>query len=149
MRVKNPVEKRTQMETSEFLFTPDLSEAVESTPVPPGIYTARVTSLEKRVSKTESATPYIKWELTLFGCEGELTKHNNWKVYTNTMLAGKGTGILKSFYKACTKEEIPDGAINWALLVGSEVQVTLREGQPYNGEPSKYPEVASVKPITQ
>lgn len=134
---------------NKWLITPDLSEAVESTPIPPGVYTARVTGLEDMVGKNAPFTPYIKWELTLFGCEGELAKHNNWKVYTNTMLAGKGAGMLKTFYKACKKEEFAGGAFDFSTLVGSEVQVTLAEGQPYNGEPSKYPEVKRVSPITQ
>lgn len=134
---------------NQWLITPDLSEAVELTPVPPGTYSARVTGLEAKNSKAIPSTPYIKWELTLFGAEGELAKFNNWKVYTNTMLAGKGAGMLKSFYKACKKEEFAGGAFDFSTLVGSEIQVTLAEGQPYNGEPSKYPEVKRVSPITQ
>lgn len=133
---------------SQWLITPDLSEAVElsDAQIPPGVYKARVTGMEKKVSKTDAATPYIKWELTIFGAEGDLSRFNNWKVYTNTMLAGKGTGILKAFYKACTGQEIT-GQVDFSLLHGSEVQVTLVEGQPYNGQPSKFPEVKKVEQL--
>lgn len=138
------------METNEWLITPDLSEAVEfdaDAQVPPGIYKARVTGLEKKKSKAD--TSYIKWTLSIFGAEGDLAKYNNWKVYTNTMLSGPGAGMLKSFYTACTKQDFPGGAFDWSLLVNSEVEVTLVEGKPYNGQPSKFPEVKAVKPITQ
>jgi hypothetical protein len=139
---------QTNDDGSQWLITPDLSEAVEMSDaqIPPGVYKARVVGMEKRVSKTEAATQYIKWELAIFGAEGDLARFNNWKVYTNTMLSGKGTGILKAFYKACTGQELI-GQVNFGLLHGSEVQVTLVEGQPYNGQPSKFPEVKKVEAI--
>ena len=137
-------------DADQWLLTPDLSEAVEMTEgvLPPGIYKARVTGMEKKESKSIPSTPYIKWTLTIFGAEGELTKYNNWKVYHNTMLSGKGTGITKAFVKACTGQEL-EGAFNFALLHGAELQVTLKEGQPYNGAPAKFPEVARVEQIQQ
>lgn len=140
----------TTNDDSQWLLTPDLSEATEMGDVvlPPGVYKARVTGMEKKDSKSIPSTPYIKWTLTIFGAEGELTKYNNWKVYHNTMLSGKGTGITKAFVKACTGQEL-EGAFNFALLHGAELQVTLREGQPYNGAPAKFPEVARVEQIQQ
>lgn len=138
-----------QTEETNWLLTPDLSEATEMADgvLPPGVYKARVTAMEKKTSKNiESPTPYIKWTLTIFGAEGELSKYNNWKVYHNTMLAGKGTGITKAFVKACTGQEL-EGAFNFALLHGAELQVTLAEGKPYNGEPAKFPEVKKVEQI--
>lgn len=140
----------TTNDADQWLLTPDLSEATElgDGVLPPGVYKARVTGMEKKESKSIPSTPYIKWTLTIFGAEGELTKYNNWKVYHNTMLSGKGTGITKQFVKACTGQEL-EGAFNFALLHGAELQVTLKEGKPYNGEPAKFPEVAKVEQIAQ
>jgi hypothetical protein len=136
-----------QTTNNPWLITPDLSEAVETGgQVTPGIYTARVATPELKTSK--DGNQYIKWTLEIFGAEGELSKFNKWKVYYNTMLSGKGAGMLKGFYKACTGTEFPGGAFDWSLLVGSEIEITLVEGKPYNGEPSKYPEVKAVKQIT-
>lgn len=136
------------MNTSEnqFLITPDLSEAVESTGIPAGTYSARVSGLE--VKKTKDLTgQYIRWEMTVFGAEGALKNWNGWRINYNTMTSGKGAGMLKSFFKACTGQELT-GAYDFQLLVGSEVQVTVVEGKNQDGTPSKYPEVKSVKPIT-
>lgn len=137
-------------DTDQWLLTPDLSEATElgDGVMPPGVYKARVTGMEKKESKNIPSTPYIKWTLTIFGAEGELTKYNNWKVYHNTMLSGKGTGITKAFVKACTGQEL-EGAFNFALLNGAELQITVAEGKPYNGEPAKFPEVKKVEQIQQ
>ncbi len=142
-------------DAEQWLLTPDLSEATEMSDgaLPPGVYKARVTGMEKLRSKGNPSTgslpaDYIKWTLTIFGAEGELSKYNNWKVYHNTMLSGKGTGITKAFVKACTGQEL-EGAFNFALLHGAELQVTLKEGQPYNGAPAKFPEVARVEQISQ
>ena len=134
-------------EASKFLITPDLSEAVEMGAIPPGIYTARVTGIDLKNSKSGSGQ-YFQWELTLFGSEGELSKFNNWKVTHRTMTSGKGAGMLKSFYKACTHNEL-EGQVDFGLLIGSEVQVTLVEGKAQDGSPSNFPEVKAVKPIVQ
>lgn len=128
-----------------FLITPDLSEAVETTGVVPGVYSARVTDLELKVSK--AGGQYIKWTLTIFGAEGELTRFNNHKVWYNTMLSGKGAGMLKGFYKACKNKDFAGGAFNWSTLTGSEVSVTLVEGKDQQGQPSGYPEVKAIKPL--
>lgn len=133
-------------EASKFLITPDLSEAVESGSIPAGTYSARITGLELRDTKDMSAK-YIRWELTIFGAEGALKNWNNWRVNYNTMTSGKGAGMLKTFFKACTGNELT-GAFDFQLLVGSEVQITLVEGKMQDGSPSKYPEVKSVKPVT-
>ncbi len=132
--------------TSQFLIAPDLSEAVELGGIPAGIYSARVTGVELRDTKDFSAK-YLRWELAVFGAEGELSKYNNWKVRYNTMTSGKGAGMLKGFYKACKKEDFTGGAFDWSTLIGSEVQITLVQGKNQDGSPSDYPEVKAVKPI--
>jgi hypothetical protein len=136
------------MEASQFLITPDLTEAVELSGIPAGIYSARVTGIQYKASKANPNAFYFQWELTVFGAEGELTKFNNWKVTHRTMTSGKGAGMLKTFHKACTGTELT-GSFDFGLLVGSEVQVTLVEGKNADGTPSGYPEVKSVKSIMQ
>jgi hypothetical protein len=133
------------MNSQNFLITPDLSEAVEQTAVVPGIYSVRVTDLELKTSK--AGGQYIKWTMTIFGAEGELTRFNNHKVWYNTMLSGKGAGMLKGFYKACKSEDFAGGAFDWSTLVGSEVSATLVEGKDQQGQPSGYPEVKALKSI--
>lgn len=144
------------MNTDQWLITPDLSEAVELSggAMPPGIYKARIEGVEKKVTNATKDMPanaqvsYPKWTLVIFGAEGDLARYNNWKVYHNTMMSGKGAGIFKSFYKAATNTEFTGGAFAPGDLIGKEVEVTLVEGRPYNGEPSKFPEVKAVKPLT-
>ncbi len=136
------------MTENQFLITPDLSEAVETgEQIPPGIYNSRVTKVELKTTR-DMMSKYLRWELTLFGAGGDLAKFNNWKVYYNTMTSGKGAGMLKSFYKACTHNELT-GPADFGLLIGSEIRITLMEGKPYNGEPSKFPEVKKVEAIVQ
>lgn len=132
---------------NQWLITPDLSEATEmsDSALPPGVYKARVTGMKKGASQKDG-TPYISFELSIFGSEGELAKYNNWKVYKIAMLAGKATGITKEFVKACTGQELT-GSFNFGLLHGSEVQITCVEGQPYNGQPAKFPEVKKVEAL--
>jgi len=134
------------METNPFLITPDLSEAVETSGVVPGIYSARVTDLELKTAKASGAQ-YIKWTFTIFGAEGELQRFNNHKVWYNTMLSGKGAGMLKGLYKACKSEDFAGGQYDWSTLRGSEISVTLAEGKNQDGSPSGYPEVKAVKPV--
>ncbi len=133
------------MNPQNFLITPDLSEAVEQAAVVPGVYSTRVTALELKTSK--AGGQYIKWTMTIFGAEGELARFNNHKVWHNTMLSGKGAGMLKTFYKACKNEEFAGGAFDWSTLVGSEVSTTIVEGKDQTGQPSGYPEVKAIKPI--
>lgn len=129
-----------------FLIAPDLSEAVETGGVVPGIYSARITGLELKTAKSSGAN-YIKWEFTIFGAEGDLSRYNNHKAWYNTMLSGKGAGMLKGLYKACKGEDFAGGAFDWSTLQGSEVSLTLVEGKNQDGTPSGYPEVKAVKSL--
>ena len=129
-----------------FLITPDLSEAVEMTGAPPGMYSGRVAGLE--LKKAKSGGTYIKWEIKIFGAGGELEKFNNWSVYYNTMTSGKGAGMLKNFVKACTGEDLPQkGAYDFSKLFGCEFSMTLVQGKDSQGNPSNYPEVTKIKPL--
>lgn len=130
---------------SEFLITPDLSEAVEAADgITPGVYSARVAGFE--VKEAKSGGKYLKWTLVIYGAEGDLAKFNNWKVFYNTMTSGKGAGMLKSFYKACMGSEL-EGTFAPANLVSCEVAITVVQGKNQDGSPSKYSEVKSVKTL--
>ena len=125
-------------------ITVDLSEAVEMSGVVPGVYNARITGAEPKTSKAGGT--YVAWELTIFGAEGELSRFNNHKAWHNTMTSGKGAGMLKSFYKAATGEDLT-GSLDTDNLLGKEIQVTLTEGKDQHGQPSNYPSVKAVKPL--
>ena len=125
-------------------ITVDLSEAVELGGVVPGKYGARVSGAE--VKTTNAGTgQYVKWEMTIFGAEGELARYNNHKVWHNTMTSGKGAGMLKKFVKAATGQELT-GNLDTDAVLGKEVLVTLKEGK-RDGVPTGYPEVVAVNPF--
>lgn len=128
-----------------FLITPDLSEAIELTGPTAGTYSARVSDLELKTSKSSPAQ-YIQWSLVIFGAEGDASRFNNWKLTYRTMTSGKGAGMLKSFFKACTGEELT-GQYDFGQLVGKEVSVTVVDGKNQDGSPSGYPEVKAVKSL--
>lgn len=125
-------------------ITPDFSQASDDTPVPPGVYSARVTGSEIKTS--QAGNDYISWKLQLYGAEGELAPVNNRVVFHTTMISGKGAGILKSFQKACLGNAI-EGAFDTDQLLGKEVQVTLTQGLMPDGAVSPWPNVKAVKAL--
>ena len=142
--IKRPIrsEKRVPM-----LITPDLSQAVESSEsdsVAPGVYNVRVEKAE--LKDTQKGEKRINWTLRIFGAEGEYARFNNWTVFYSTMIQGKGVGMLKSFYKACTGTEL-SGEFDATSLFGKELQVTVVAKLNADGSPSKYPDVKGIKPL--
>lgn len=124
-------------------ITPDFSEAVEATPIPDGVYNARIT--EAKVEKAKkSGDAFLKWKLTIFGAEGDAAKYNGWPVFYNTMIGGKGAGMLKTLIKAATGVE-PAGAFDTDELLGKEVTLTLKQRMQEDGTPAAWPDVKSVK----
>ena len=101
-----------------MLVSPDFSEAQES--ITPGEYKVRITNCEQKTSKKD--TPYLRWELTTFGSENP--KNDGRKIWHSTMLAGKGAGMLKQFYTACTGETL-EGNFDTEQLFGKEVVVVV------------------------
>lgn len=130
-----------------MLITPQLDEAVEQTesaPMPSGVYNVRVEGVEVKTSK--AGDKYLSWKLVVFGAEGELARYNNWPVYYSTMTVGKGAGMLKSFYKATTGEDL-SGAFDTDACLGKEVQATINQRRNEDGTISKWPDVKAIKPI--
>lgn len=130
-----------------MLITPQLDEAVESTestPMPTGVYNVRVEGVEMKTSK--AGGKYLSWKLVVFGAEGDLARYNNWPVYYSTMTEGKGAGMLKSFFKACTGEELA-GGFDTDVCLGKELQATIVQRKNEDGTVSKWPDVKGIKPI--
>ncbi len=124
------------------LVTPDFSEVSESKPVPPGVYSARITDCESKTSK--AGNPMLNWKLELFGNPDI----NNRIVFTSTMISGKGAFRLQELYKAATGEAISDrSGFNTDALIGKEVQVTLVEGRDQEGNVRSFPDVKAIAPL--
>ena len=122
------------------VITPDFSEASDQ-PIQAGTYNARILKSEQRTS--QNGNDYIKWTLSLFGCEGEYAALNNRYVWYNTMLSGRGASMLKKFVKAATGET-PPAEFDTDSLVGKEVCLVLVPGVDQQGNPSDYPDVKAV-----
>lgn len=126
--------------------TPDLTEAVElaSEPMPVGTYPTRITSVE--VKKSQAGNDYLKAKHTVFGLEGELAKFNNWPVFSNYMLSGKGTSGLKQLLGASDID--PKSFQDSDMLLGKEVKVTIAyEVDQRTGEKSTWPSVKAISKI--
>lgn len=130
-----------------FNITPNFDEAVEvaSEPMPVGAYNARITALEQKTSQAGNA--YLKAKFTVFGAEGELQKYNNWPIFGNFMLSGKGAGNTKMLLKAIFGEEIP-ASIQSEDLMGKEVVVSIKyEKDQATGETSQYPSIKAINKL--
>lgn len=131
-----------------MLITPDLSQAAElseDVAVAPGVYSVRVEKAE--LKDTQKGEKRINWTLRIFGAEGEASRFNNWTVFYSTMIQGKGAGMLKSFYKACTGNDL-SGQFDATELYGKELSVTVVAKNNADGTPSKYPDVKGIKPLS-
>lgn len=124
-------------------ITPDFTEAVENGPVPPGVYKARITDCEKKVSK--KGDDYLNWKLSIFGAEGDLSSQNNRVVFMMTMLKGPGAGRLKDLAKAAFGTMPSDW--NTDNFLGKEVEITLIEKRDMNGNVSNFPDVRAVRAL--
>lgn len=125
------------------IIEPDFSESTDK-PIEAGTYNARIMSSEVRTS--QAGNQYVKWKLSLYGCEGEYACFNNRYVWHNTMLTGRGAGMLKKFVKAATGAE-PTVPFDTDSLVSKEVSLVLVPGTDQQGNPSDWPEVKAVTPI--
>lgn len=125
------------------IISPDFSEAVEFTPIQPGVYNTRIMACETKTS--QKGDTYLKWTLQIFGAEGAAAKFNNLNVYTNTMLKGPGAGRLKELLVAAIGEARTQ--LDTDILIGKEVKAVLVEGKRQDGSVSQYPEVKTIKPL--
>lgn len=121
-------------------ITPDFSEAIIFESIPDGTYKARIASVESKKSKKDE--PMLKWKFTLFGGEGDLSKFNNAAVFYNTMIGGKGAGMLKTLWEAVLGE-VP-AKFDTDQLLGGEVSIVIKTGYDQHGQKSKYPDVKAI-----
>jgi hypothetical protein len=125
-------------------ITPDFSEASESSPIPAGVYKARITACEQKTSQ-RSGNAYLNWKLTIFGADGELKRQNNRLLFLATVLNGPGAGRLMDLYKAATGAK-PSGPFDTDELIGKEVEVVVVERiDATTGQPSNFPDVKTVR----
>lgn len=103
-----------------MLIQPDFTEAQDS--FTPGEYMFRVVSVEQKTSQKDQ--PYLNWTLEQIGSEEP--KNNGRKHWYVTMLAGRGAGMLKDFYKACTGETL-EGEFDTEQLINKELVMILGE----------------------
>lgn len=103
-----------------MLVTPDFTESQDT--FTPGEYMFRVTGVEQKTSKNDQ--PYLNWTMEQINAADP--KNNGRKHWHITMLAGRGAGMLKDFYKACTGETL-EGQFDTEQLIGKELIVVLGE----------------------
>ena len=132
-------------------ITPNFEEAVDlpNDQVTPGVYKVRVDSWLMKTAKASGAA-YIQWKLVIFGADGDFAKQNNRPLFVNTMLSGKGAGILKQFLVAALGELPTAWPPGWQnALIGREMQITATKNiNPNTGEEG-FPNVGRMKAITQ
>lgn len=130
------------------IITPDFSEAMEfdSTPVPTGVYKARITGVEPKQSAAGNS--YLNWKLSIFGAEGEFAKQNNRILFYRTMIDGKASGFLRDFLKAAGSEVKKGEGFDPEALLGKEIEIGVAEKiDERNGQPSPFSEVKAVKSL--
>lgn len=105
-------------------YSPDYSQEFKA--LDPGTYTARVDSFEEKSSKKDG-TPYLQWTLEIVD-----ESYAGAKVWSNTMLSGRGAGMLKHFLKSCDGV-YEGGEFDPQDYVGSKLGVTI-EHRDFNGK---------------
>jgi hypothetical protein len=121
---------------------PDLSESIEG--VKPGQYQAMTKKCELKESR--AGAKYLKWEL-------EITNHpevSGRKLWTNTMLSGKGAFRLQELYLAATGETLPkdNAEFDTEQIIGQTIGVQVVDGVDQQGQPSGFPEVKKVSRLS-
>lgn len=114
-------------------YNPDFTAAKE---LDPGSYNAKVAACEEKTSK--AGNNYLQWtlEVTDPGYAGS-------KVWTNTVMSGKGAGMLKHFLKSI--DGLYDGGpFDSDNYLGRPIGVTV-EPREFNGKTSM--NVKEVYPI--
>lgn len=128
-----------------MLISPDLSEVTE--PITPGTYKCHVVGAEVKESK--AGNQYINWTLETF--DEAQPKNNGRRVYHMTPFKGPGAFRLTEFYTAVTRQTLSKEKpqFDTEQLIGGKIEVTLVGGVDQNGEPRRFPEVKTVRPVLQ
>jgi Protein of unknown function (DUF669) len=126
-----------------MIVAPDFSEAVELTPIQPGVYKTRIVDVEQKTSRKGDA--YLQWKLQIFGATGEFSKFNNLHVRNTTMLTGKGAGRLKELALAALGK-VP-APFDTNEFIGRELLATIVPETDQAGNKTSYVTVKSVRSI--
>lgn len=103
------------------LLNPDFSQEVK--PPAPGIYRARVVSVEQKLSKS-SGDPMLNWKIEVAGHGANFT------VWHITMLSGRGVSFLRRFIQAIDASYV-SGPIDTDALIGRTLTVDLVQDGKY------------------
>lgn len=118
-------------------ITPDFSEVVE---LKPGSYKARLADCESKQS--QKGDMYLRWKLEIVGNDD--TRLNG-KVFSHmTMVTGPGARNFRALVRAAVDPNYEGGPVDTDQLLGKEIAVVLKQGKDRDGNPSDFPEVASV-----
>ena len=117
-------------------YSPDFSQ--EFKPLVPGSYTAIVKSYEEKTS--QKGDIYLQWVLEVVESD-----YAGGQIWLNTMMSGRGAGMIKHFLKTC--DGVYDGGPFEADdYINSRVGIEVVERE-YNGK--KMMNVANVYPVEQ
>lgn len=126
-------------------ITPDFSECQENTPVPEGVYNARIVDVEQQTAKTSGA-PMLNWKMQIFGSDVEGT--NNRVLFHRTMVTGKGAFGLRDLLSAAGVKIQSGQSFNAQELLGKEVQVAVAtQVNRETGEQLPFSTVKAVRPL--
>ena len=126
-----------------MFIKPDFSEALEKQKLPDAEYSARIISVEIKTDKNQEN--YLMWKLSIFGCEGDLARFNNWFVSTMTYPTGKNAWRLKNLCKAVGYEPSADG-FDTDELMGKELKIGVVTAIKPDGT-TDYPKIMSMRTI--
>lgn len=123
-------------------FSADFSEATSFEKIPTGVYQARLKKAEGKTS--QAGNNYISWTLELV--------HHDFRgrlVWLNTVLSGKGSGILKMLVEAATGENVDNGDFDSDSLMGKVITIKLTEElDNRTGQARETPKVTVVGPAS-
>ena len=126
------------------VLTCDFSEAVDfDTPIPPGVYKARIVGHEVKKARS-SDLEYVNWKCSIFGAEGSVSTFNSRTFTLFTMLSGKGASRMKKLFDI---KGIKGQQFRPEDMYGLELEVALKQGYKQDGSPSNFPEVAYFNSI--
>jgi hypothetical protein len=121
-----------------YLVTPDFSE--ETKPIEAGDYAVRVLGHTFKTSRNTGAK-YLTWGLEVLSGE-----HEGKKLSHNTMLEGKGAGILRKFLNAA-RPGYDGSAFDADLYIGT--RLIAKVGPEKGTDGREYMKVKDVAPLDQ
>lgn len=127
------------------IITPDLSEVKEMGPLPEGVYKGRIEKVE--VATWPSGDDFLRFNYTVFGCEGEIATFNGKSVNQSVNFKGKSAWVFDQVHKAALGEKPASGeAIDTDAYVGREVELSVGIRTDQQGR--QWPDVKAVKALS-